>query len=504
MLPESYHKLLEMMREVADLDRAAAVLDWDRLTYMPAAGGEARGEQTATLARLSHLRSTSPEVGAWLEELRPYEQSLAPDSDEASMIRVARREYEKARRIPTQLVVEQELVAAAAHEAWLKAREENRFEVFRPALERVVDVSRRVAAALGYVDSPMDAFIDVAEPGITAAFCEGLFAELRAELVPLARAIAESGHDLPHSVLRGDFPAERQLACGIAAVRAIGFDLDGRGRVDTTVHPFAIGCSLDDVRITTRISPDDFGNCFFSLMHEAGHGMYDQGLPRRLDRTVLADGASGGVHESQSRLWENLVGRSREFWEYFLPKAREFFPEQFAGVTPDAIYRAVNRVTPSLIRTDADEVTYNLHVMFRFDLEKAVLEGRLAVADLRDAWQDKLREYLGLTAPDDLRGILQDIHWSGHFGGSFQSYTLGNVMAGQLYSAALADHPEIPEDIARGQFGKLFDWMRTRVHESGAKFPPLELVQRATGKPVHARPYLDYLTRKFRALYGLT
>ena len=504
MVHETYRKLLEVMAEVVDLNRAAAVLHWDRLTYMPAAGAMARGEQTATLARIAHLRSTSPEVGAWLEALRPYEESLGADSDEASMIRVAHRLYEKATRIPTELIVEQALVAAAAHEAWLKAREENRFEVFRPALEQVVDVSGRVASALGYVNSPMDAFIDVAEPGITAAFCEGLFAELRAELVPLARAIAESGRQLPDSVLRNHFPAEQQLACGTAAVRAIGFDLDGRGRVDTTVHPFAIGCSLDDVRITTRIRPDDFGNCFFSLLHEAGHGMYEQGLPRRLDRTVLGEGASGGLHESQSRLWENLVGRSQEFWQYFLPRAREFFPQQFAGATPDAVYRAVNRVTPSLIRTEADEVTYNLHVMFRFELEKAVLEGRLAVADLRDAWQDKLRQYLGLTAPDDLRGVLQDIHWSGHFGGAFQSYTLGNVIAGQLYAAALADHPEIPEDIARGQFGKLFDWMRTRIHECGAKFAPGEMVQRATGKPLQARPYLDYLGRKFRSLYGLS
>jgi carboxypeptidase Taq len=232
--------------------------------------------------------------------------------------------------------------------------------------------------------------------------------------------------------------------------------------------------------------------------------MYEQGYPRRLDRTVLADASSGGMHESQSRLWENLVGRSQEFWQYFLPLAREFFPDQFARVTPEVMCRAVNRVAPSLIRTEADEVTYNLHVMFRFDLEKAVLEGKLAVSDLRDAWQDKLREYLGLTAPDDVRGILQDIHWSGRFGGAFQSYTLGNVIAGQLYAAALADHPEIPQDIAHGQFDKLFQWMRARIHESGAKFPPRELVERATGRPLHARPYLDYLTRKFRPLYGLS
>ncbi len=495
-----------MMAEVIDLERSAAVLDWDSLTYMPPAGAPARGDQMATLARIAHLRSTSPEVGAWLEELRPFEQSLAPDTDEASMIRVARRDYEKDTRIPTELVVEQELVAASAHQAWLKAREENRFEVFLPALERVVDVSGRVAAALGYRDSPMDAFIDLSEPGVTAAFCEELFAELRAELAPLARAIAESGRDADSeaTVLRGNFPLDRQLACGMLAVRAIGFDLDGRGRVDTTVHPFAIGCSLDDVRITTRASADEFGECFFSLLHEAGHGMYEQGYPRRLDRTVLADASSGGMHESQARLWENLVGRSQEFWQYFLPRAQEFFPEQFARTTPEELYRAVNRVAPSLIRTEADEVTYNLHVMFRFDLEKAVLEGKLAVSDLRDAWQEKLREYLGLTAPDDVRGILQDIHWSEHFGGAFQSYTLGNVIAGQLYAAALADHPEIPQDMARGQFDKLFQWMRTRIHESGAKFPPRELVARATGKPLHARPYLDYLTRKFRPLYGLS
>jgi len=501
--PEAYRKLLERLSEIADLHRTAALLLWDRLTCMPPGGAAARGEQLATVRRLAHSRLTSPEFGELLEALREYESSLPPDGDEASMVRVARRHHDKATRIPAELVAERARAAAAGHEAWLKAREANRFEVFRPALERTVRLSREIASALGYTLSPLDPLIDLAEPGVDTAFCRSLFDELRKALVPLARAIAAKSPGDEDAILRQPFDPDLQLAMGKEAVAAIGFDFQRRGRVDLSVHPFTTSFSPDDTRITTRIDPHDFTNCFYSLLHEAGHGLYEQGLPRQFDRTVLCASASAGVHESQSRLWENFVGRSLAFWRFFLPRAARYFPEQLGAWTPEDLYRAVNRVTPSFIRTEADEVTYNLHVMLRFDLEQEVLEDRLAVADLKEAWNHKMQEYLGVVPPDDLRGILQDIHWSGSFGGDFQGYTLGNVMAAQLYEAAGAECPDLGAAFTRGHFQDLGEWMRQRVHAQGARFEPLELIRRATGRPLDAAAYLRYLREKFGQLYGV-
>lgn len=501
--PQTYTRLVQYLAGIADLHRACAVLEWDELTRMPPGGVAARGNQTATLRRLAHASTAAPELASLLSALEPYERDLSPDSDEAALIRVTRRDHARATRVPVDLVAEHARAAVDGYQAWLRAREENRFAVFRPALERVVAVMGRIASALGYSRSPLDPLIDLTEPGVTTADCVALFDALRPSLLNLVRTILGRAPMAEASLLRGHFDPGRQLACGLAAVRAIGFDTDRRGRVDLSVHPFTTGIAPGDTRITTRVDPEDFSNCFYSLLHEAGHGLYEQGLPVHLARTPLGGGASAGVHESQSRLWENMVGRSEAFWVYFLPVAREFFPAPFGEATPAGLYRAVNAVGPSLIRTEADEVTYNLHVMLRFELEQEVLGGRLAVADLRDAWNQKLAGYLGVTPPDDRTGVLQDIHWSGSFGGCFQGYTLGNAMAGQLLAAVRSDYPTLDEDLARGRFAGLREWLGEAVHRHGARYEPLELIRRATGRPLTAGPYLNYLHGKFTELYGL-
>jgi carboxypeptidase Taq len=496
-------KLCELLAEVTDLRLIGAVLHWDQQTQMPPGGAESRADQMATLRKLAHRKFTSPAIGRLIEELSGYERNLPYDSDEAALLRVSRREYTRATKIPERLVVETSRAASTGYREWLRAREARDFGIFRPHLERIVDLARQRAAALGFADRPLDAFVDIAEPGLTANRVEALFAELREGLVPLVWAIAARADLVDDTVFRGHFDPRVQLECGNAAVRAIGFDLDRRGRQALSVHPFSISFSPDDVRITTRVKEDNFAASFFALLHEAGHGLYMQGMPARFRRSVLAGGASSGAHESQSRGWENLVGRSRAFWTFFLPKAREFFPAQFGGATVDQVYRAANRVSPSLIRVEADEVTYNLHIMVRFELEKAVFDGKIAVADLAEAWVEKMRAYLGVTPPTDLEGVLQDIHWSSHFGGSFVSYTLGNVMSAQFYATARRARPGLEDGFGRGDFAPLLDWMRENVHAHGSKFTPEELLERATGAGLSVRPYLEYIRSKFTELYGL-
>ena len=501
--PEAYGKLLSLLAEVYDIRRAIAVLDWDQKTYLPPGGTEARGEQVGTLASIAHSKGTSREVGDLLVSLAEYERSLSYDSDEASMIRVTRREYEQFVKIPADLVAEMSRAGAIGYGKWVEARIANDFGVFRPALEHLLGISRQIAQALGYGERPMDAFVDLAEPGMTAAKCQALFDDLREVLLPLVKAIVAKSPGNEDAILGQYFSAGGQMQCGVGAVRAIGFDDRQRGRVDFTVHPFTTSFSPDDVRITTRVDENSFAQCFFSLLHEAGHGIYEQGIPARFRRTQLGGGASAGMHESQSRLWENIVGRSREFWQFLLPRAQAFFPAQLGQASVDGLYRAVNRVRPSFIRTEADEVTYNLHIMMRFELEKDMLEGRLTVSDLKDAWNHKMETYLGIRVPSDLQGVLQDVHWSGGVGGGFQGYTLGNVIGVQLFEAARKAHPGLRDEFRRGEFSALFNWMRENVHARGAKFTPEELVERACGGPLSAKPYLDYISTKYSEVYGL-
>jgi len=503
--PSAEGKVAELKRrllEISDLGGASALLSWDQATYMPKGGAEARARQGATLSRLAHEKFTDAALGKLLDELAPYAERLPCDSDDASLIRVVRRDFEKAAKVPADFVARWSAFGSASYDAWTRARPANDFATMRPLLEQALDFSREYADFLGPYAHIADPLIDGPDEGMTTASVLALFKELRAELVPIVRAIAEQ-QPANDGCLRGTFPEAAQMEFGRAAVKRFGYDLE-RGRLDKTHHPFCTKFAGGDVRITTRVYESDVGQALFSTLHEAGHALYEQGVSAALEGTPLNWGASAGVHESQSRLWENVVGRSRGFWEHFYPKLREVFPAQFERVPLEAFYCAINKVERSLIRTDADEVTYNLHIMMRFDLELALLEGRLKVKELPEAWRARFKEDFGLAPPDDRDGCLQDVHWyGGSVGGAFQGYTIGNILCAQFYGAALAAHPEIPHDMARGEFGALHGWLRDNLYRHGRKFKPDELVERATGGPMSIAPYIAYLRGKYGELYRL-
>ncbi len=494
--------LKRRLLEISDLGGAGAVLGWDQATYMPKGGAAARARQGATLSRLAHDRATDPGLGKLLDELRSHAERLPPDSDEACLIRVARRDFEKAVKVPTEFVARWNAFGSESFDAWTRARPANDFAGMRPYLERALDFSRQYAGFLGPYARIADPLIDGPDEGMTTASVLALFTQLRAALVPIVRAIAEQPV-ADESCLRGTFPEAEQIAFGLAVAKRYGYDLE-RGRLDKTHHPFCTKFSSGDVRITTRVREDDIADCLFSILHEAGHALYEQGVDPAFEGTPLGWGASAGVHESQSRLWENVVGRSRGFWEHFYPLLADAFPERFARVKLETFYRAINKVERSLVRTDADEVTYNLHVMLRFDLELDLLEGRLKVKDLPEAWRARFKADFGIAPRDDRDGCLQDVHWyGGGVGGAFQGYAIGNILAAQLYAAALAAHRQIPREIARGRFGTLHGWLREHLYRHGAKFKPDDLVQRATGSPMRIDPYIDYLRAKYGELYKL-
>ena len=501
-MSDKLNELKIRLAEVDDLSSAAAVLGWDQQTYMPAGGAEARGRQMATLQRLAHEKFTDEQIGYLLEELQQAGADWAYDSDEAALLRVTQRQYTQAIRIPSDFVAEVASHGAAAFNAWTTARPANDFAAVRPLLEKTLELSLRYASYFPGHAEPIDPFIDNADHGMNAATVGALFDQLRAALVPLVQAIgAQPLAD--DEVLRRGYPEAAQIAFGEEMARQLGYDFS-RGRQDKTYHPFATKFSINDVRITTRLDEHFLNEGLFGTIHEVGHAMYEQGVAQALEATPLASGTSAGVHESQSRLWENLVGRSRRFWEHFFPVLQAAFPTQLNDVSLDTFYRAINRVEPSLIRVEADEVTYNLHVMLRFDLERALLNGTLAVADLPAAWNGRMESDLGLTPPDDRHGVLQDVHWfDGLLGGGFQGYTLGNVMSAQFFAAAQTAHPEIPDQIRGGSFDTLRGWLTENIYRHGMKFTARELVERATGSPLTIEPYMAYLRHKYGELYGL-
>jgi carboxypeptidase Taq len=496
------HELKSRMAEISDLQAAAALLSWDQSTYMPPGGAAARGRQLATLERLAHEKLVAPELGRLLDTLGRHEQHLGYDSDDAALIRIARREHERAIRVPVEFVAELVAHQAASFDAWARARPANDFASLAPLLERTLDFSRRYADFFPGYDHIADPLIGLSDYGMQATTVRALFGQLRQQLVPLVQAIA-SQPPADDACLHQSFAESRQLEAGMAAIERFGYDFT-RGRQDKTLHPFCTQFSIGDVRITTRVDKDDLSNALFSTLHECGHALYEQGIDLALEGTPLAHGTSSGVHESQSRLWENLVGRSRGFWSFFYPHVQSFFPEQLGAVSLETFYRAINKVSRSLIRTDADEVTYNLHVIIRFELELELLEGRLAVRDLAEAWRARYQENLGITSPDDRDGVLQDVHWyAGTIGGMFQGYTLGNILSAQFFAAATYAHPEIPAEIAQGNFGTLHDWLKQHIYRHGAKFTAAELVERVTGGPLRIEPYITYLTNKYGELYTL-
>ncbi len=495
-------ELKRQLQDVYDLEMSAALLGWDQATYMPVGGGPARGRQLALLMKLRQEKFIDPAIGRLLDELQPYAESLPYDNDDASLIRVTRRLYEKELRIPPALIEEFSIHQVASFQSWMQARPQNDFKKMIPYLERTVDFSRKLSDCFPGYKHVADPLIDRSDFGMQASSVRAIFSDLRQQLVPIVQAIT-SQSPADDACLRQTFPRQAQWDFGMKVAEALGYDF-GRGRQDLTHHPFTIKFSVDDVRITTRVDEKNLGDALFSTIHEAGHGMYEQGINPAFEGTPLAQGTSSGVHESQSRLWENLVGRSRNFWHYFYPQLQAAFPSQLANVSMETFYRAINKVQKSLIRVDSDEVTYNLHVMLRFDFELQMLEGSLAVKDLPEAWHERFRSDLGITPPDDRLGSLQDVHWyDGPVGGQFQGYTLGNIMSAMWYAQALKAHPEIPGEMEQGKFSTLLNWLRENIYQHGRKFTAGELAQRVTGGPLRIEPYIQYLKEKYGELYAL-
>ena len=427
---------------------------------------------------------------------------MAGDSDEASLVRVTRRDYEKARKVPSSLVAEIARTTSLGMEVWVKAKAQSDFAQFRPTLEKIFNLEQDLARCLGFEDCAYDALLDQYEPGMKTAALQALFANLKQHLVPLVQSVSQSVNVVDDTVLQQAYDPQKQWDFGVEVLKRFGYDLQ-RGRQDRSVHPFTTSFSINDVRITTRVDERFLPSALFGTLHECGHGLYEQGVSQTLERTPLAGGASLGIHESQSRLWENLVGRSLGFWKFFFPRLQAVFPQALAQVSLDTFYRAINRVQPSLIRVEADEVTYNLHVLIRFELELEVLEDRLNVADLPEAWNSRMKSYLGITPPTDSQGVLQDVHWSNGLIGYFPTYTLGNLISVQLFEAAKKNCPTILSQLEHGEFSQLLNWLRDSVHQYGRKFLPTELVERATGKPLQADAYLNYLKAKVAHVYGI-
>jgi len=486
----------------AMLESIRAVLEWDERTKLPAAGAEHRAEQVTLLAGMIHRRWTDRQFVDQLNELAESPVADPPDADAPVNVRRLKRRVDRKVRLPEALVEELARTAVLGQQAWQRARRENDFATFRPLLEKTVELKRQEAEALGYDDCAYDALLDEYEPEARTAEVAEVLAGLRAELVPLVAEIRQSGREPDRSILTRRFPVAGQEAFGVEAARTIGFDFD-RGRLDVTAHPFCAALGPQDCRITTRYEERYLSGALFGILHEAGHGIYDQKLPAEWFGLPLGWAVSHGIHESQSRMWENFVGRSRAFWEHFFPRAQEQFPDALGDVSLDRFYFAVNDVRPSLIRVEADEATYNLHILVRFELEQALLAGDLPVAELPGAWNEKYREYLGIEPDTDAEGVLQDVHWSGGSIGYFPTYSLGNLYAAQFFAAADAELGGLAEPLARGDFRPLRDWLREKIHRHGQRYSAAELVRRVTGRPLEPGPLLDHLRAKLGPLYAL-
>ncbi len=495
----SLNRLQSALGRIEDLKNAAELLSWDQETYMPDGGADARARQLSTLQTLAHEQFTADAIGDLLNDAAAHVADRDSDSHAARLVQVTRREYERARKLPADLVAKLSEVTSRAKQAWKHARTEDDFDHFGPYLERIVDLSRQKAEALGYDDEPYDALLDEYEPGMPTETVAATFRALRRDLVPIVDAIA--AQEPPEDAfLHQPYAPDRQKAFGERVIAAFGYDFD-RGRQDLSAHPFTASFSVNDVRLTTRYAPDFFPSGFFATLHEAGHGLYEQGIDPALERTPLAEGASLGLHESQSRLWENLVGRSRPFWNHYYGDLQDRFPAALGPVSRSSFYRAINKVEPSLIRVEADEVTYNLHIMLRFELERALIEGDLAVADLPGAWNETMEDYLGLRPDTDADGVLQDVHWALGAIGYFPTYALGNLMSVQIFDRCRDDIPALGAQIAEGQFEPLLTWLRTHLHQHGRKFEAPELLHRITGSALGADAWLDYIRTKYGALY---
>lgn len=488
-----YRKLNKHAREISFFASSTAALTWDLETYMPPKALAFRAEQLAYLGSEAHRRFTAKTIGRLLAECEQH--GFAPDSDAAANLREWRRRYERATRVPARLVAKLERARTHAREAWKRARERSEFGVFEPHLQTMVDLNRQMADCWGYAESPYDALVEGYEHGMTARQLRGLFATLRPAIESVLPAATERSMAIPENFLHGHYPVAAQQAFNQKVAAAFGFDF-AAGRVDTTTHPFCETIGPGDCRLTTRYDERNFVQSLYGVMHEAGHGLYEQGLLAEHYGTPIGSAVSLGIHESQSRLWENHVGRSQAFWEHWHPVACEHFPG-LKKLSPAQISAGVNRVAPSFIRVEADQVIYDLHIMLRFEIEVKMIEGQLKVADVPASWNETFEKMFGRRVPNDADGCLQDIHWSIGALGYFPTYTVGNLNAAQLMQRAAQENPSLEGELARGEYGNLLQWLRTKIHLAGSRYSPQELMNRATGKPTQSGPHLDYLRRKF-------
>jgi carboxypeptidase Taq len=497
-MTDSYGELINLVRQTNTLAATEALLDWDSETYMPPKGLAARAEQLSLIATLAHERRTHSQIGELLDKLG----TDSGDDIAKANIRETRRIYQRATKIPADIVRRIAHTTTIAKDEWGKARTENDFPKFAPHLAELLDLKRQVADLIGWKGERYDALLDEFEPGMTSAQVADIFTSLRKPLAEFVQRIATAKKRPDPSILHRNFPKQAQVDLCRKLAEAIGFDFKA-GRIDVSKHPFCSGTSPGDVRLTTRYYEDFFSPSVFGVLHEAGHGLYEQGFDVKNMFTPMAQAVSLGIHESQSRMWENFVGRSRPFWECYYADAQRAFPESLGNVSLDAFHGAINVVEPSYIRVEADEVTYNLHIILRFELERGMIDGSIAVKDVPDAWNAKMHELFGITPKSNAEGCLQDIHWSMGAFGYFPTYALGNLYAAQFFETASKAIPDLSGHIRKGSFRPLLDWLRENIHRHGQLYRANELVQRITGRPLSIEPFLSYVKAKFSPIYGL-
>ena len=500
-MEENLQKLTNLMAEITDIYHSLALLSWDQQVYMPVGGASERGRMIGTLGKIAHEKFVSDEMGSLLADLKKYLPDLDQDSEAYRIIDITSQDFEKTVCVPSSFIVEKALVTSSAQQAWMEAREKSDYSIFRPHLERLIELNQQFVTFYPAVDHPYDILLDSFEPGMKTANVQSIFSSLLPQQVELIKAISQCPQ-VDDRFLHLEYDQKQMWDFSAKVASALGYDWK-RGRQDATAHPFCQSIGIDDVRITSRWVSDQPFALLFGTMHETGHALYDQGIGHTWSRTALEGGTSLGIHESQSRLWENIIGRSRPFWEYFFPQLQGLFKTQLGNVSLDQFYRAINKVNPSFIRVEADEATYNLHIMLRLELEIGMLQGSITARDLPEIWNSKMKDYLGILPPNDAKGVLQDIHWSSGMFGYFSTYSLGNIISAQLWEKFISLDPEIDEQIRQGDFSSLLSWLRVKIHQYGRKYKPQELVLRVTKSPITSEPYVRYLNSKYKHIYAL-
>ncbi|HAH32137.1 MAG TPA: carboxypeptidase [Elusimicrobia bacterium] len=500
-MENKFKELRKLYEEVAAINSANGVLQWDQQVYMPSGGAGARARSIGALEEIAHRKFTSPEAGRLIAQTYDWAQGKGHDSFEAGYLRAIKRDYDKAVKLPSEFVAELSRETSLGIEAWTKAKKGSDFSVFSPNLEKLLDLNIRKAELLGFEESPYDALLDLYEPGLKKSSLETLFSKLATGLKPIIKEISSRKELVSNALLKGNFDEDTQLKLVNEITAALGYDFR-RGRQDRSAHPMTCDFSIDDVRITTRTCRDYIGTSLYGSIHECGHALYAQNMAPEFEFTPLAGGASLGVHESQSRLWENIIGRSEPFCRWLLPMLDKHFPGNFDNASPEELYKAVNLAEPSLVRVEADEVTYNLHIMLRFELETLLLEKKLMVKDAPELWNEKMREYFGITPKNDAQGVLQDIHWALGMLGYFPTYAIGNLLSAQLFNKLSSEIPGAEALIEKGDFKPVLDWLAKNIHTHGRKYLPEELVKKAVGSELKVEPFLEYIRNKYSKIYG--